>query len=213
MAVDGTDLGPCRPGGAVPGREAARGRAQVGLVAEAWWLRSEGLGDGGLPSTAARRRRSAHRGLNMAGGSEETARRDRRAREARATATDAVCPPIPSGLTKILGRSCRPHVTRNRCDERKTRRACRLRSGLETCPKDHREGPGAKAREGASASEGRENDRRDQMGSVSLAFVTCIWQESAATSWRRRTRGRTATDGGTSKSGLKGKVNHERPMS
>jgi hypothetical protein len=135
MAADGTLLGPCRPGGAFPGREAGIGKAQTGLVAETCWFWGEGLRDRGLPSTAARRRRSAHRGLNMAGGREEKSRRNRRARGARATAADAVCPPIPSGLTKLDDRSCRPNVTRNRRGERKTRRACRLRSSLETCPK------------------------------------------------------------------------------
>lgn len=116
MAVDAALLS-SSPGGAAPGLSAAGRGTRAGLVAE-----TAGAERKGLAPTAVRHA-AACPGLNRAGRRRGPARRETRALAARATATDAVRPPIlsptsrrhldrlgPVANSKILRRETSPRV-------------------------------------------------------------------------------------------------------
>lgn len=93
MAVDAALLS-SSPGGAAPGLSAAGRGTRAGLVAE-----TAGAERKGLAPTAVRHA-AACPGLNRAGRRRGPARRETRALAARATATDAVRPPILSPTSR-----------------------------------------------------------------------------------------------------------------
>src|ERR1700712_1608299 len=129
MAADVALLRPSCPGGASPGPRAILGNVRAGLVTEA-----VGAVGKGLPSTAVRRRSSARLGLNLARRKGEPARRRTRALAARATATDAVRPPIPFLTSRRhLDRTSRPRIPK-RVWRGQIRHACRHPPGLERHP-------------------------------------------------------------------------------